>query len=470
MPIQDLVDVTISVESAGLIAQGFGVPMILGLHTRFAERFRAYTSLAGMTADGFLTTDPEYIAAGVLLSQKKRPARFLVGRRATPVAQVARIDVGATADGTYSIPINGDTASFVASGNTATQIRDGLISAVNALTGAGAVVTAAISDTDSLTLTADVAGVPFTVGTLSAGLTAVATTANVGVESDLTAIEAADASWYATVMAANGSAPASGRTEAVILRAAAWHEANNDPQRHLLIAQSNDPDAPDTAYDSVTPNDVAETLRSLGYVRTLYIWHDDDAEYVDAAVAGRMLPEDPGTETWAWKNLVGVTPAALTATERENLIGPVREGAGGKHANIYYALTDSTSRFVRGTVASGLWVDLVRYVDSLHARLSTAAANYVLAKDGKVPYTRAGIEALAAQIRGVLEGDTRAGKLAPIVSSAGELLVPAYTVTAPDLSTISDTDRQNRVLPAITFTAQYSGAIHELSITGTVAQ
>lgn len=473
MPLSDLVTVNISTEAAGLIAQGFGVPMIVGLHTRFAERYRAYTSLAAMQSDGFLVSDPEYIAASILLSQAKRPPRFLVGRRLTPVAQVDAINLTGTTDGVWSFLLNGELVTFTAAANTTAQIRDGLIAAVAALTGAGTVVTAASVDADTLSLTADVAGVPFTVSALTAPapgtIARVATTASVGIEDDLTAIQGAGASWYATLMAANASAPANGRNEPVILRAAAWHEVNTEPQRHLLIAQFDDANAPLTAYDSVTPNDIAEQLRALGYNRTLPIWHDDNAEYVDVAAAGRMLPEEPGTETWAWKGLVGVTPSSLSTTQRENLTGVPRQGPGGKNANVYYALTDETSRFYRGVVASGLWVDLVRYIDSLTARIQTAVANRVLGAV-RVAYTVQGIESLAAQVRGVLEADRAAGKLAPIVNAAGEMVTPAYSVTPPVLADISAADRIAHVLPPITFTAHYAGAIHELDITGTVSQ
>jgi hypothetical protein len=474
MSLEDLVSVNISIESAGLAAQGFGVPMIVGLHTRFIERFRTYSNLSAMLTDGFIAADPEYVAATNLLSQEKRPLSFLVGRRAAAVAQVDRLDIVGTTDGAWSFTLNGELVTFTAASNTTAQIRDGLISAANALTGAGAPITAAIVDGDTLSLTADVAGIPFTVGAVTAPspgtLTRVASVANVGIETDLSAIQDAGAAWYLTVLAGNATASASGRTEAVILRAAAWHQANTTPLRHLLLAQANDANAPLTPYDSVTPNDIAEQLRAIGYTRTALVWHERDAEYVDAAWAGRMLPEDPGTETWAWKALVGPLPIGLSQSQRENLTGGQRIGPGGKNANVYYALSAETSRMWKGVVANGLWIDVVRYVDSLHARLQVACANFVLGQTGKVAYTAAGIEGLAAQVRAVLEGDRVAGKLAPVVSADGRILVPAYSVTSPDLATISLANRQARVLPPITFTARLSGALHELDVNGTVAQ
>jgi len=75
------------------------------------------------------------------------------------VAQVDNIDVTGTTDGTYTVSINGVEVSFVASSNSAAEIRDGLVSAIN---GSGEPVTATPGGGDDLDITADVAGVSFT--------------------------------------------------------------------------------------------------------------------------------------------------------------------------------------------------------------------------------------------------------------------------------------------------------------------
>lgn len=79
---------------------------------------------------------------------------------ALSVAQISNIDVTGATDGTYTISINGVEFSFVASSNSAAEIRDGLVLAINA---GNEPVTAAPGAGDSLDLTADVAGVPFVV-------------------------------------------------------------------------------------------------------------------------------------------------------------------------------------------------------------------------------------------------------------------------------------------------------------------
>jgi len=74
------------------------------------------------------------------------------------VAQIDNIDVTGTTDGTYTVKINDTEFSFVASGNSAAEIRDGLVTAINA---GSEPVTAAPGGGDDLDLTADTPGQPF---------------------------------------------------------------------------------------------------------------------------------------------------------------------------------------------------------------------------------------------------------------------------------------------------------------------
>ena len=50
--INQFVDIAITVEANTVAPRSFGIPIVVGLHTRFAERFRVYTSLDGMIDDG----------------------------------------------------------------------------------------------------------------------------------------------------------------------------------------------------------------------------------------------------------------------------------------------------------------------------------------------------------------------------------------------------------------------------------
>jgi flagellar hook protein FlgE len=83
------------------------------------------------------------------------------GDAVTDIAQVDTLAIGGTieAGDTYSVSIDGTTVSYTAiGGDTATTVRDALVPLITALPG----VTAAAGGTiNELTITADVAGVPF---------------------------------------------------------------------------------------------------------------------------------------------------------------------------------------------------------------------------------------------------------------------------------------------------------------------
>ncbi len=85
----------------------------------------------------------------------------------TPVAEVIELTVTGTTDGLYrtAISVDGGAAvnvDFNASGNTATQIRDGLDTAFDAL-GSPPAVTYAANSTNKILVTSSVAGVPISV-------------------------------------------------------------------------------------------------------------------------------------------------------------------------------------------------------------------------------------------------------------------------------------------------------------------
>ena len=171
MSLDDVVNVQIIIQSSALTLPGFGVPLLAAVHTNFVERLRYYTDVAGMLLDGFTTSDRVVDMATVIFSQNPKPSRIAVGRRDTPVAMVHTINVDGATDGTFTIQIDGQDASHVAAATTATLIRDALVTAVNALVEAfdGVGVTAAPVGTEQLSLTADVAGIPFSTVLTSTG-------------------------------------------------------------------------------------------------------------------------------------------------------------------------------------------------------------------------------------------------------------------------------------------------------------
>jgi hypothetical protein len=118
MPLSDIVTVAISTTAPAPTQQGFGVPLILGAcqnATFGADRIRYYGSLTAMVSDGFLTTDPEYIAAQAMFSQNPAPPQLAVGRRANKPTQQFKIKILQGVIGkVYTAFINGVAKSFTA--------------------------------------------------------------------------------------------------------------------------------------------------------------------------------------------------------------------------------------------------------------------------------------------------------------------------------------------------------------------
>lgn len=453
MSLADVVNVQVVLGTSTPSLPGFGVPLLLAQHSNFAERRRVYTDPADMLTDGFLSSDQVYLDALRLMSQAKKPRRFMVGRRETPVALVVTLTVGGTADGTYTVTLNdndiGDPQefSFAAVGQTATQIRDALVAAIN---GGTAKVTAAPDAADTLTLTADTAGIPFVASLESPGsdLTQAVTTPNVGIPEDLQAVTELDPDWYCLLIPE--------RDNQSILTAAQVIEA----QRRMFAAQSGDANIVDLAPGTPS-SDVAARLAALGYART-HLWYEPDAsDSLAAAIVGRMLPEIPASNTWKFKQLSGVAATALTDTQLLNLRGDPQGASQGKAANAYVPLA-GLSITQEGTVASGEFIDVIRGVDKLVSRIQFLTLSLQVSEP-KVNYDNRGIGLLSGKVREAIEESTREGLLA---------VDPAPEVVSPNALDIASVDKATRALSgsnAITFSATLAGAIHANEVTGTIS-
>jgi hypothetical protein len=81
LPLSDLVDVIVYVAPQLPATPTFNQGLIVGpsQHIPVNERMRMYTTLAQMAADGYLSTDPEYIAASLYFGQSPAPQVLWVG-------------------------------------------------------------------------------------------------------------------------------------------------------------------------------------------------------------------------------------------------------------------------------------------------------------------------------------------------------------------------------------------------------
>ncbi len=431
MSLADIVNVQITTETGAVLQAGFGVPLILSAHNINSDRIRFYTQTADMLSDGFLSSSPEVKAASALFAQNPRPERVAVGRRDNRPTQAFTLTPVVGNAASYRVKLNGQVAAFVSDASaTLAEVTAGLAAALTAL----AVPNVTVADAGTaVTLTGAAPGVWFDVESLDVSRLAVAQThAAADPAADLAAILAADASWYGVVSLFNSSAE--------VAAIAGWVEANGK----LFIAQTND-----SAVLTAATDDVASVLKTGNYARTALIYSPSLGAFADAAWLGRCLPFDPGSETWKFKTLAGVPSTQLTATQVTNL--------RGKNANFYYTVAGRAIT-AEGMVAAGEFIDTIRGRDWFQAR--TQERIYMrLANAKKLAMTDAGIAVIEAEVRAQIQDGIDVGFLAAD---------PEPVVRVPRASALSSTDKAARHLRGITFDAVIAGAIHKLTLNGTI--
>jgi hypothetical protein len=452
MPLSDIVSVSIVSDTVGVTAAGFGVPLILSHNASFADRVKYYTRASDMEDDGFAATDPEYLAVQSMLSASTKVEKVGIGRAALPPTQIFKISVKTvTAGETYSLRVGSDdieveceSGTFAANDEIITDINTAIQAATGYATNGYVSAIAGSVTSKYITLTASTAGNWVAMENYNPDLLSIEqTTADPGVATDLNAIIGEDNTWYGLMTLTNSAA--------IIMAAAAWVEANDK----MYIASSADSIcvtntlAVDVA--AAASGSVATRLKTAAYARTGCIYHPATDEFADAAWLGKCLPYAPGSETWNFKTLAGVNATTLTSTHETNL--------QAKYCNYYTTVAGVNVTMGGGLVAANEYLDVVRFRDWLTARLQERIFAR-LAGNKKIPFTDAGIAIIEAEMRGQLDEGVVVGGLAAD---------PAPTVTVPLASAVTTANKQARHLTPVYFTATLAGAIHKLTLEGTVS-
>jgi hypothetical protein len=437
MALSDIVNVSISASTQAPTAPGFGVPLILGYHTKFDELVRYYTSLAGMTADGFASTSPEYLAAVSLQAQNPAPPRWAIGRRTNIPTEIVNLTPVAANATTYTVTINGVAFSYTTTtGATVKAIVEGLDTAI------GSTPTDVVcTEDDTKLILTGTAGTFFTwsVSDTSGnangmGLWTVAdVTADSGADHDIAACAAADSNWYAFMLTHQNKA------DGVLCAVAA------SALKKLFII-----DVADTDVKGSGSSDLASVCEAASDEYTAVCYHSKMNEFMSAAWLGNCLPLTPGSETWKFKTLSGITADILTDSE----IGYIK----AKHGNWYQEL-GGVNIIQEGWTSGAEFIDTVRFIDWLKSNIQYDVYG-ILVNNPKVPYTDSGIALIEASLRGRLLTGIKVGGLASD---------PAPTVTVPTVANELAVDRANRTIPDIYFTATLAGAIHSLTINGVLS-
>lgn len=255
----------------------------------------------------------------------------------------------------------------------------------------------------------------------------------------LTAINNENGDWYRFVILPVVTATPNDE----YLDAAEWTET----QKKRLFIQTLETDTLNAALST----DLAAQLKALGYERTVVQYHlaANTDEYAHASWVGEGSPFDPGSSTWAYKTLKGVTADKLTTGQKS--------AAWGKNCNTYTTV-GGVSITEKGVVASGEFIDILDGIDWIESRLQETVFGS-LVNLRKIPYDDSGIQMIRGLVKSVLDEAGRKGIL------QGDTI----EVTAPKYKDIPSADRMARHLPDIKFTALLQGAIHTVAISGVVS-
>jgi hypothetical protein len=442
MSLDDIVNVSVSLSSAGLSKPGFGTIMCAAnvpsaVSTLWGpDVVRTYTSAAAMlgATEGFVASDRAYKMVAQCFSQSPKPTRVKVGRLATNHTQIIELTpTNLTVGFVYTGKVQGVTWTYAVTTGTAVAISTGIAAAINALSVTGC--TAAAVSTTHLTVTAT-AGLTLDLTEMSTALTVADVTADpgtAGTATNLTAIVAADNDWYMLLIDSS--------SEAINKAAAGWCESTYK----IFVGHSAD-----SAILTSASTDIASDLLALSYFRSSPWYNQDISANIAPAIAANRSTATPGSDTWALKNLSGVRPSdALTATQITNL--------KAKNCNFYQTI-GTEGRTYGGQVSGGEYIDVVRFLDWLRATMQVNIYNTLIAFE-KVPNTSEGISYIQGAVEVTLKQGISNGGFKPNSTSS----------SVPDESDTTSFDATTRTLSNVTFTGILANAIHAVTVTGTVS-
>jgi len=234
-----------------------------------------------------------------------------------------------------------------------------------------------------------------------------------------------------------------------------------ESRRKIFLIATND--ANTTVLGSTATS--SYYVKNANYKRTGFIYHDIESLYPDMSWMGQQLPKPVGSTNWAYKKLAGKAEGAKEDIPAVVLTEAQKDAALDVNCNLYTAALDASFVYF-GTMGGGKnpdkegeYIDIIRNIDFLQARVEEGLLSLLLEKD-IVPFSNPGISMVDNRLRSLLDQyGVKQG-----------ILVPGSVVTYfPKRSEISQADRDDRLLPDGTFTAELQGAIDTLVIRGTVS-
>ena len=489
-PIKRFVDVEIRKDKPRVSAAGFSILMAITDSDLLSatRRLRRFTTPEGVE-DFFGAASQEALAADAFFFQDpfltEQPDEMQFGRYVDD-AIAALIECGdspettlatwiAVTDGEFGVTIDGglvdvaalDFSSVTSNADIATVIDTGLgangscyylagrFNIFSATTGVSSTIT--LLDTVAVPAGTDISGATFLDGDVAVGpsnlggsILSQGQIADATFEIALSAIEAVDSDWYAM------GAIAKFRDDTITEDMADAIES----RRKMFGITTNDVNTLTLGSTST----FAYYIKNADYSRTFTDYEANAALYPDMSWMGQQLPKDVGSTNWAYKELAGIAEGAAVDIPASVLSEGQINAALDVNANVYTATLAAAFMYF-GTMGGGKnadkdgeYIDIIRNIDFLQARIEEGLLSLLVEKD-IIPMTNAGITTTDNRLK---------SRLDQYGVKQGILIEGTVETFFPKRSDIDQTDRDDRLLPDGTFTAELQGAINTVIVRGTV--
>jgi len=442
MDLSTVITVEVTQLPPSLSAQGFGRMLGLVYNPAFTARTKSYFSAAEGATDYPNTQSAERRFLDAAFSQTPHPTEVKLGRGAlkpTLRYKISALTPASFPTTLYTVGVKfGSTSTSVSfttdASPTDAEFATALVTALNGVAGKNFTASGSASP---VTVTADTPGAFFALEVKNRQLMSITMDhADPGIATDLAAILAEDP-FFDLVIPTQAS-------DAMIAAAGVWALANT----RLFMFDTCDSAAVTTVKGSAS--DPIDVIQTIGNRLASGWFHTDPAMMLAAAVAGKVLPTDAGSETWAFKTLDGVNPVTMSEAEFQHL--------KDKDGNTYVAFgaNDAVKVTWDGSTASGSYLDLQRGLLWFISLVQTDVFNFFTAASasGKIGFDAEGRAALQAIYRSSCKKGVKRKFIAP----------DEFTVTMLALADVPAADRQNRHYPDTTIEFRALGAMHSADV------
>lgn len=222
--------------------------------------------------------------------------------------------------------------------------------------------------------------------------------------------------------------------------------------------------APGAVRDELVQPSVKDIyFRTVGvYGRESTEQADEDVpeanKYLNVAFTAKWLNYASGSETTAFKTLVGVTPSELSSAEMKAL----------EEKNLcYFIAVGNKNITMRGMTVGGEWADVIRFRDWLQNDMQQRVVNLFIVNP-KIPFTDSGIALVQNQMIASLKAGQDAGGIAESEYDEDGTEIPGFQTSVPLASSLSAAERASRRLAKCKFKARLAGAIHFAELKGSL--